>query len=180
MRPIRPVTVRAAAVVLAMGAALVMATARPAAACSCAATSAGRLIAAADAAFVGTFVGRDDPNGTATIVSSGREVVNHFRVERVYAGSLPRRVDVRSAADGASCGIEVSRGGTRVGIALDRRPGRWHGSLCATFSPDDAAALPWRAPSGTTGGSSSLPWSLLGAAAVAAAVYGAGRRLAER
>ena len=124
--------------------ALVAASAEPAAACSCAAGDPRAMLAGADAAFIGTLVERRDER-SGPIFSSGDPVTLVFRVERVVKGSLGATVEVRTAASGASCGIEVAIGRT-IGLFLDRQNERWTSSLCAQIEPrrllEAAAPLP--------------------------------------
>jgi hypothetical protein len=71
-----------------------------------------------------------------------------YRVERALKGAIGATVEVKTAPNGAACGIEAPVG-TRAGLVLDRRGGAWHGHLCWQFAPEDliaAAALP--APNG--------------------------------
>lgn len=98
-------------------------------ACSCAARDTGRALAGADGAFVGILTQRDDPHRDAEVVSSMRPVVHHFEVEQAVKGELDDRIQVVSAASGASCGIEASIG-DRVGLLLERDGDRWVSSLC--------------------------------------------------
>ena len=59
-----------------------------------------------------------------------------FDVESWLMGDLDApTIDVVSAADGSSCGIEVLVG-TRAALFLTREGGRWRGSLCATLDAD--------------------------------------------
>jgi hypothetical protein len=86
----------------------------PAAACSCAVGDPRTMLAEADAAFVGTFVAK---HGPLRIQSSADDAVYVFRIEQVVKGSLGATVDVVSATDGASCGLEVPRWRTVVAAA---------------------------------------------------------------
>ncbi len=108
-------------------------------ACSCALPDPRAALAQADGAFVGTLVSRRQLEQQAVLV---------FAVDRILKGSIGRRVEVRTASNGAACGLEAPIG-TRVGLVLERRDGAWHGHLCWQFTPSDlltAAALP--APNG--------------------------------
>lgn len=96
-------------------------------ACSCAAATPFELASSADAAFVGTLTGadRDEDEG-----------MFRFDVESWLMGDLDApTIDVVSAADGSSCGIEVPVG-TRAALFLTREGGHWRGSLCATLDAD--------------------------------------------
>ena len=110
-------------------------------ACSCALPDARAALAQSDGAFVGRLESRRD---------SGREAVLTFSVERALKGSIGSRIEVRTAANGAACGIELNVG-TRVGLVLDRRGGSWRGSLCWQFDPEEllTAARPLPPPNGS-------------------------------
>jgi hypothetical protein len=109
-------------------------------ACSCALPDARAALAQAEGAFVGRLESRRDTD---------RQAVLTFSVERALKGPIGATIDVRTAANGAACGIEVPVG-TRVGLVLDRRGGSWRGSLCWQSDPEEllAAALPLPPPSG--------------------------------
>jgi hypothetical protein len=108
----------------------------------------GRL-AAADGAFIGRLVGCRETGPLGSIISSGRDVIYTFEVAEAVKGDLGQRVEVYSAASGASCGFEV-RAGQAVGVFLDRRGGRWRSGLCGQIEPGRlrAAAAPLPAPDG--------------------------------
>jgi hypothetical protein len=109
-------------------------------ACSCALPDPRAALAQADGAFVGTLVSRRQLE---------QQAVLEFTVDSTLKGSIGRTVEVRTAANGAACGLEAPVG-TRVGLVLERRGGTWHGYLCWQFDPDEllAAAKPLPAPSG--------------------------------
>jgi len=117
------------------------ATAGPAYACSCAPPDPRSLLGQADGAFVGRLVTRQE-------VAAGRSRFT-FAVERSVKGALGTTVDVESASDSAACGIETPIG-SRIGLFLERRDGRWTSSLCWQVSPEDllAAAQPLPPPNG--------------------------------
>lgn len=98
-----------------------------AAACSCVPVDPWRAYARADAALIGVFQGKRTPT---TYVF---RVVEDFKVE------LADEVEVRSAEDGASCGIE-SRVGHRVGLFLARAGEQWRSSLCSQARPEQVRA----------------------------------------
>jgi hypothetical protein len=111
-------------------------TQRPASACSCEGPGDLRkAIAAADGAFVGMYVSRDDPQGGGPSINGGRSVVNHFRVERAIKGPIGATIDVVAAADGATCGLEVPPGG-RIGLFVKRQGSEWSSNLCSQVDPD--------------------------------------------
>ena len=99
---------------------LLLVTARPAAACSCAVMSEAKKAAYADAIFVGTLIDRriGQPSGAATI--STHMAVWTFEVSRVYKGTVSRRQEIATAMSGASCGLELSGPGPFLVFA--RRP----------------------------------------------------------
>lgn len=117
-----------------------------AAACSCAGPSPGEeksfyreALQRSDGAFVGKLL-RKRPIGNAeSPQSGGGEAIYVYRVTRAFKAEqrlADRRVRVRSAADGAACGIE-QRIGTRGGLFLYRSQGRWSSNLCSQVSPRD-------------------------------------------
>ncbi|HUH07965.1 MAG TPA: hypothetical protein VML96_09170 [Egibacteraceae bacterium] len=128
-------------------------TAAPARACSCIDMRDPSMLQDAlgnsGAAFVGTALAREDAGlGLARWI---------FEVEAVVKGELPERLEVGSAADGVSCGIEMQQG-QRGGLLLDKVDGVWQGSLCGQIDaetllavgepspPSDEAATPGAAP----------------------------------
>lgn len=124
-------------------------------ACSCAARDTGRALAGADGAFVGTLTQRDDPHRDAEVVSSMRPVVHHFEVEQAVKGELDDRIEVVSAASGASCGIEASIG-DRVGLLLERDGDRWSSSLCYQVVPQRLLAAAEAQGPDESGGSTAV------------------------
>src|SRR5688572_22966247 len=100
----------------------VAATAEPATACSCALGDPRTALARADAAFIGVYLERRD------------DTTYVFRVEERVKGRLPAIVEVRSASNGAACGLEVGIG-DRIGLFLDRAGGEWRGNLCGQIAP---------------------------------------------
>ena len=153
---------------------VVIAGAAPAHACSCRADAdVAEMLATSDGAFVGVLTGVEDPFAQGALVSSARQVVNHFDVERVVKGQLGEQVDVRAAAAGASCGLEV-RVGQRVGILLLEEGGTWTSSLCAQTEPDLLLAFAAPGDSGDAAGStgSRADTLFVVAGVVALAVFG--------
>ena len=119
-----------------------VATAPPAAACSCAGPppELAAAVARADGAFVGTLVEIRDPDGGDAVISGGRVVQNHFDVEGVAKGDIGSSVVVLAAANGAACGIEVAVG-QRAALLLTREADQWRSSLCSKSDPDAMLAL---------------------------------------
>jgi hypothetical protein len=136
-------------VALIMATGLVVGGGGPAYACSCQAdVPIERSLAENDAAFVGVYTGRDDPQAGGPVLSSARRVVNHFKVERSVKGDIGAEVDVGAAAGGATCGLELSAG-ERTGLLLRRDgAGKWTSSLCSQVSADELLAF---APAGPKG-----------------------------
>lgn len=89
--------------VLLTGVAVVL-QAGPAAACSCARSlTPQQSLTAATTAFTGRLVSVDEP------WISGHATKLHFEVQRVWKGTLPRQVTVRTPP-GGSCGISATEG----------------------------------------------------------------------
>lgn len=106
-----------------------------AAACSCVQWGNPRVeLARADGAFVGVYLRRRPLRPPAPVTSSADTYVYVFRVARRVKGRMARTIEVRSARDGASCGLEVRRG-QRVALLLDRRNRAWHSNLCMQRPP---------------------------------------------
>ncbi len=155
--PITPRLVPVLAVAL-LG--LTAAAVTPCAACSCA--SAGSLAdsaARADVVFVGTFVGTRGPDSAVPgLTSSADEVGRVFEVTEVRKGAAAARTEVRTAASGGSCGLEVEQGSVYVVVASSTGAGLT-GGLCdgtrllsATASSDlDAVGPPQGPRPGATG-----------------------------
>jgi hypothetical protein len=107
--------------------------------CSCGLGDPRTALRQSEAAFVGTLLERR----RGPIRSSADVVTLVFRVERAVKGQLGRRIEVRTAASGASCGIEA-RLGQRVGLFLMRTGSQWSSNLCQQIAPRTllAAAAP--------------------------------------
>jgi hypothetical protein len=104
-------------------------------ACSCVPWGNPRVeLGRADGAFVGIYLRRRPLRPPGTVTSSADTYVYVFRVTRRVKGRMGRVVEVRSARDGASCGLEVTAG-QRVALLLDRRSRAWHSSLCMQRPP---------------------------------------------
>jgi hypothetical protein len=117
-------------------------------ACSCIANSDPRdRLAAAGGAFIGKLVGHRETGPLGSIVNSGRDVVYTFEVAEVVKGDIGQRVEVHSAASGASCRFEVPAG-QAIGVLLDGHSGTWKSGLCGQIEPGKlrAAAAPLPAP----------------------------------
>jgi hypothetical protein len=95
-----------------------------------------------DGAFVGTLVARAEVDEQTSIFT--------FEVETAVKGTLGAEVDVRSASNGAACGLEVGMG-QRIGLLLGTADdGAWTSSLCSQIDPDVLlkAAQPLPPPDG--------------------------------
>lgn len=85
------------------------------------------------AAFVGTLVDVDGQLGA--VFNSAADTVYRFEVESWVKGDLGPVVEIHSAANGASCGIEVGVG-NRAGIMVRVDGDEYHSSLCETIDAD--------------------------------------------
>ena len=151
---------RSVLAVLLAGAGLLVVEAGPALACSCrAGVPVEDSLSESDAAFVGVFTGRDDPLAQADLISSGRAVVNHFQVERSVKGDIGERVDVKAAASGASCGLELDVG-ERTGLLLRRDAGGWTSGLCSQVEPQVLLAFA-PATAASAGAGTGTDWGLI-------------------
>jgi hypothetical protein len=133
---------RRSAVVSVLAFLLVVAGAQAAHACSCLFGDPRDALHRSDGAFVGTLVERTEVDQQTSIFT--------FEVETALKGSLGAEVDVRSASNGASCGLEVEFG-RRIGLFLDvADDGAWVSGLCSQIDPDVLlqAAQPLPAPDG--------------------------------
>ena len=110
---------------------LSLAAAAEAYACTCAPVDLERDLPRADGAIVGTVLER-----RATAAS----VLLLLRVEQVYKGDIDNRIEVETARDGASCGIELGVG-ERTGLLLGQDGERWKAGLCSQVDPADFLAL---------------------------------------
>ena len=109
----------------------------PAEACSCASEDLRQVFARAEAAFIGTYLDRDEPqpddNG---YTSSSSPVEYRFQLDEAVKGQFEPVVKVMSANSGASCGLGVGKH-QQAGLLVNRGDdGRWHGSLCGAAPPD--------------------------------------------
>jgi len=131
-------------VVVAAGIAATAAAPEPAWACSCAGEPAQVLLDRADAAFVGTYVGRRPAGRGAAVPTSADPYLYRFEVEQVVKGEVTAVVDVLAAESGASCGIELPEG-ARTGLTVNAAEGRWQSSLCQQVGAEELLAV---APAG--------------------------------
>ncbi len=173
----------AAVATLVFTATLVLVKTPPAIACSCRPdVSVAQLLATSDGAFVGIYAGRDDPFAVGPVISSAREVVNHFVVERAVKGQIGPVVEVGAAASGASCGLELEVG-ERTGLVLERVGDSWRSSLCAQTEPEALLVFAPGEPGPPTTGSGALddvPFLFVGLVVLVAAAVLAIMRLRRR
>jgi hypothetical protein len=112
-------------------AAVSLAFAADAFACSCIRPDLVRDLPRAEGAFVGTVLERHVQR---------RQAVYLFRVEQVYKGDIENRIEVASAVNGAACGLALSVD-QRIGLLLTREAGQWRSSLCSQVDPSAFLAL---------------------------------------
>jgi hypothetical protein len=127
---VRPTGVRrAAVVVLAVFAALVVVPTSRAWACSCAEGSVAQNVARADVVLRGTV---DDVRrqGPSLIGRSDETARYRVRVAKVYAGEAAARTTVRSGLYSASCGVEDLLPGREYVLFADARDGELWVGLC--------------------------------------------------
>jgi hypothetical protein len=117
-------------VVLAI-AALSLALAADAFACSCLPVDLIRDLPRADGAFVGTVLER---------TVEGQDAIYLFRVEQVYKGDIENRIEVVTATNSAACGLELGVD-ERIGLLLTRDAGTWRSGLCSQVDPSAFLAL---------------------------------------
>jgi hypothetical protein len=101
---------RAALLVPALLAALLVIPAARAWACSCVGFSVEEAVERAGVLLRGTVMARQDPDGLGGLVNSSRTVTYEVDVAEIFKGSAAPTTYVRSAASGASCGLEVVTG----------------------------------------------------------------------
>jgi MYXO-CTERM domain-containing protein len=173
------------AAVLAIGAVLVL-SAVPAAACSCAPIDDDGAFDGADVVFVGELIDYEPPP-RAEVMTSADPATWTFGVGEVFKGEAMAVQDVQSAVSGATCGLELPREHATVlvfanhaGGGVDGGDGHLEANLCggtrlldapAAFAeagrPPNPVAEP--ADEQTTDSTSPLPL-VLGAGAVALAL----------
>jgi hypothetical protein len=133
---------RRSAVVSVLAFLFVVAGTQAAHACSCAIGDPRDALHSADGAFVGTLVERTEVDAQTSIFT--------FEVETAVKGTLGAEVNVRSASNGAACGLEVGFG-QRIGLLLaTAEDGAWASGLCSQIDPDVLlqAAQPLPEPDG--------------------------------
>jgi hypothetical protein len=132
--------IRRLTIAAALTAAVPLLTAESALACSCVPPRPAAQLKASDGAFVGRLVAiRDvDPPAEGEPIGSGDPVDYVYRVGRVYKRGpglrRGRRVRVRSARLGVSCGLPRATG-RLYGLFVLREDRRWNGNLCSVVTP---------------------------------------------
>lgn len=114
---------------------LVVLTASPSFACSCAAAGTAQYVDGASVVLTGTVTDTEPPP-KRPVMSSGDPVTYTVDVEEWFKGERSDPVEVLSAMDGASCGLEGVRAGQRyVVFASESRDGELWASLCGGTAP---------------------------------------------
>lgn len=147
------------AIVLAAGVA--GATTSTVLACSCVGYTAEEAFDAADVVVVGVVVGRDDPSFGLPLTSTGDPVRYTLAVEEVLKGDAGAQVEIVTAREEVSCGLEMAIGQRWRLHAY--RDGELHANYCGgsellsivSAGPD---SVPADAPLSVFG----LPWMLSG------------------
>lgn len=98
-------------------------------ACSCAAQTDVEYRLQADVVFAGTVTAIADPNA-GTSFSIADPITWTFAVERTAKGTSQQNQQVRSARDGAGCGMFFTLG-RRYVVYADRTDGTLHTSICS-------------------------------------------------
>jgi hypothetical protein len=123
-------TVRRMAVLLLLAAGLVALQPAAAGACSCAISDPQEMLDRHAAAFIGRPVN----------VSGGFQTKTWtFEVEKWLKQDLGKQVQIRSAADGAACGFELTEG-QRAAIFIDIQGKTLSSGLCSTMDADAVLA----------------------------------------
>lgn len=134
-------TIRALLAVLALALSFVVLVPATSYACSCAISGARAYVDHADVVVVGTVTDRRDPP-QRDVRSSTDPVTYTVAVDRVLAGEAHATTEIRSAASGASCGLEEVRPGRRYVLFANVDPEqRLRANLCGGTAPATAAYL---------------------------------------
>jgi MYXO-CTERM domain-containing protein len=132
----------------------------PASACSCVGGTTAEHVAGADVVFTGTLLSREVSHPSAPIFSSDDPALHVFAVDTVFKGAAAQRQGVVSAADGASCGLELSGEGPFVVFATRDAAlpaGQYAANLCGGSGPLTAALAADLREFGGTAGPSTRP-----------------------
>jgi hypothetical protein len=131
-------------VALAVLTTLLVIPAERALACSCAPFDPRDALNSSDGAFNGTF--QESHPTDPPVTSSDEDTIYTFTVDEAFKGEFGPVAEVHSAADGASCGLEIPPG-EQAGLFLFKdESGNWNSNLCSMIPAQDladaAAALP--------------------------------------
>jgi hypothetical protein len=108
----------------------------PAKACSCIAGDLRARLESADGAFIGTYLGRDEPQPDQNGGTQPALVEYRFRLDEAVKGEFGPQVAVMSHSQGSACGLGVQKN-EQAGLLVRRGDdGKWHGSLCEEDPPD--------------------------------------------
>ncbi|MEL6983010.1 MAG: hypothetical protein AAFO29_11355, partial [Actinomycetota bacterium] len=139
-----------------VAASLIIGSARPAAACSCAGGPVSWFVENSDIGFIGTYEGsRDNPDPSP----DGWDVqIATFTVSEWFDGDAEASLDgdsieIAAPGSGGSCGFEVGLG-DEVAIFANQRDGRLIGGLCSTLDAEVVRAF--LAPQDLPGGEAIL------------------------
>jgi hypothetical protein len=165
--------------------------ASPAQACSCAEATTAQHVAEADVVFTGTLLSREVDHPDWPVMSSSDPALFVFAVDTVYKGDVHAEQGVVSAADGASCGLDLAGNGPFVVFASSDPSlpdGQYRAGLCngTGLAGDDvlteldglapappAAGAPLDGQAGVQSpGNGALPVVLLGAGAAVVLLAG--------
>lgn len=128
---VRPIDVKRSLVLVpVLFAALLVLPSAPAWACSCASPPMSDLVARADVVLRGTLEDVDRPSGSSMVQRSDDLVTYRFAVAEVFRGGAPSTTYVRSAASGASCGLEGLEPGREYVVFAEVRGDGLDAGLC--------------------------------------------------
>jgi hypothetical protein len=123
---------------------VIFSQASPAAACSCIQTTEAESFASHDVVFVGEVTERVPPENQGPVTSSAAEETWRFTVSRVFKGEAAVETEVRTAQDGAACGLELHGRGPFLVLASeeDGPGGGLTSNLCSGSRPVVDAPVP--------------------------------------
>jgi hypothetical protein len=130
--------------------AVVVAGARQALACSCAARTEKQAFADADTVFIGKLLGTEVASEPGPVYSTGDEERFFFAVNTVFKGTATDRQTIVTSRDGASCGLEIGGPGPFVvftyrdggGIGSGAVDGELYSHLCSGTRPLSVGDVP--------------------------------------
>jgi hypothetical protein len=118
--------------------------ASPAQACSCAEATTAQHVDDADAVFTGTVLSREVDHPDWPVMSSDDPALYVFAVDTVYKGDVHAKQGVVSAAEGASCGLDLAGDGPFVVFASSDTSlpdGQYRAGLCNGTGLADTAVV---------------------------------------